>query len=207
MILIDLFTMNWEEMEMRIGEHDWSPYQKIFILSPSNGRTQPREGYFEWLMRVRSLLPASANWICAGLFPEDWAPFLKNADLFGYFLVLKSSTGFSVSNFDELSKAMSVLLLEDGKSADLIFKVQPAELRKVLRSHYEYLELKRPDYVEALNQTADPETVSRFVDYLTVVAGIDDQSVASQDLDLRVNRWLRDFAAVEAERRFDAIHD
>lgn len=206
-ILIDLFTMNWEDMDMRIGEHDWSSIQRAYVLSPAIEDIQPLGSYFDWLLGARSLLPTRARWIYAGLFPEDWLPFLKNAELFGYFLVLKSSTGFSASNRSEVSKAVDNLLLSDGTSADVRFKVRPSELRKVLQSHYEYLELKRPDYVEALNQTGDPKTVSRFVDYLTVVAGIDDQSVTAQEREVRVARWLRDFANVETERGFDAIHD
>lgn len=191
--IVDLFTMNWEELESLLTglsvKQDKTHY---VVLEPYFDQSQSQLPYSVWLGRVKRCLPFSASVVRMGFFPDDWINHLRQANKFGYFLIPEASGQLRATSWRQFDDLLDRIDTSKRTRDEILLPVPPSRIRGLLGSNRKFLQLPREEYIEELSNFADRRTVTRLADYQALQSGKVFPHVESSNANPAAD-WLRDF--------------
>ena len=188
--IIDLFTMNWEEVGQKIESTTWEGIDELVVLRPFISYEQCNQAYAQWINHVESCLPPQHKTIYMGTLPEDWTAYIDNAQRFGYFLVMEPHEKFRATTTRSLCNGLSQINIGEVSDVYLDFELDPKELKDIAGSVFEYIELPPTEYVETLIKFAEKDSVERLASFQSLFSGPVSNKFFCQNTVQEIDEWV-----------------
>lgn len=188
--IIDLFTMNWEDIGQRIESITWEGIDELVVLRPFISDEQCNQAYAQWIDYAESCLPPQHKTIYMGTLPEDWTAYIDNAQKFGYFLVMEPHEKFRATTASSLCNGISQISIGKVNDVYLDFELDPKELKDIAGSVFEYIELPLTEYVDALIKFAEKDSVERLASFQSLFSGPVSSKFFCQSTVEEIDEWV-----------------